>query len=72
MANFLDLTTGLPALWAKIKSKFYTKAEVDALVAKAEDDVEVLNLLTEFGYVAPIADADGYVITDSDNNIILG
>lgn len=33
MANFLDLTTGLPALWAKIKSKFYTKAEVDAAIA---------------------------------------
>lgn len=36
MANFLDLTTGLPALWAKIKSKFYTKAEVDALIPEDE------------------------------------
>ena len=35
MANFLDLTTGLPALWAKIKSKFYTKAEVDAAIPSA-------------------------------------
>ena len=31
MANFLN-TDGLSALWAKIKSKFYTKAEVDALI----------------------------------------
>ena len=35
MANFLDLTTGLPALWVKIKSKFYTKAEVDAAIPSA-------------------------------------
>ena len=31
MANFLN-TDGLSALWAKIKSKFYTKAEVDAAI----------------------------------------
>lgn len=145
MANFLDLTTGLPALWAKIKSKFYTKAEVDAAIPSAsstspemdgdaavgvstayaradhihpsdtsraavadvltktnttsytptadynpatkkyvddsvtaidvplpEDDIDVLNLLTEFGYSAPISDADEYIITDSNNYLILG
>lgn len=42
MANFLDLTTGMPALWAKIKSKFYTKAEVDALIP--EDEVMRINV----------------------------
>ena len=31
MANFLN-TDGLSALWAKIKSKFYTKTEIDALI----------------------------------------
>lgn len=43
-----------------------------SIVAEAEDDEEILNLLTEYGYSAPIADADGNVVTDTDNNIILG
>lgn len=47
MANFLDLTTGLPALWAKIKSKFYTKAEVDALIP--EDEVMIVNITEDNG-----------------------
>ena len=37
-----------------------------------EDDTNVLNLLTEFGYSAPVVDADNKIITDADNNIILG
>ena len=53
-------------------SDYYNKEEVDALFPKSADDVDVLNLLTEFGYTAPISDADGNVITDADNNIILG
>ena len=38
-----------------------------------EDDVEVLNLLSSYiAYPAPIEDTDGYIITDVDDNIILG
>lgn len=59
--NFLD-KTGLGLVWAKIK----------ALVPEPEDDVEILNLLTEFGYVAPMTDIDGNLITDSDDNIFVG
>lgn len=36
------------------------------------DDTDVLNLLTEFGYAAPLADSTGAVIKDKNNNIILG
>lgn len=54
MANFLDLTTGLPALWAKIKSKFYTKAEVDALIP--EDEVMVVNITYDSNNSAFVAD----------------
>lgn len=53
-------------------SGYYNKEEVDALIPEPEDDVDVINLLTEHGYPAPISDADGNVIVDSDNNIILG
>ena len=37
-----------------------------------EDDIDVLNLLSQYGYSIPISDADGDVITDVDNNAILG
>ena len=37
-----------------------------------EDDIEVLNLLSQYDYPAPISDADGDVITDANYNIILG
>ncbi len=41
-------------------------------IPQPEDDENVLNLLTEFNFAAPVADADGNVVTDADNNIILG
>jgi len=44
----------------------------DLEIPQPEDDENVLNLLTEFNFAAPVADADGNVITDADNNIILG
>ena len=37
-----------------------------------EDDIDIQNLLTNYGYPAPIADKDGNIIVDNDNNIILG
>lgn len=37
-----------------------------------EDDIEVLNLLSQYGYPAPISDTNGDVITDTNYNIILG
>jgi len=37
-----------------------------------EDDIEVLNLLSSYGYPTPIEDGDGDLIEDADNNIILG
>lgn len=45
---------------------------VKALSPEAEEDKNVLNLLAEYGYSAAVSDMDGYVITDADNNIILG
>lgn len=56
MANFLDLTTGLPALWAKIKSKFYTKSEVDALIPEDEVVVVTITLSTVDGETVYTAD----------------
>lgn len=52
-----------------------TKQYVDNLMndmPQPEDDINVLNLLTEFGYSAPLSDADNKVVTDNDGNIILG
>lgn len=51
MANFLDLTTGMPALWAKIKSKFYTKAEVDALIPEVDNSDWNENDTTSAAYI---------------------
>ena len=59
--NYLD-KTGLGTLWGKIKG----------LIPQPEDDENVLNLLAEFGYFTAVEDADGYVMTDVDDNIILG
>lgn len=59
--KYLD-KIGLGQVWEKIK----------ALIPQPEDDINVLNLLTEFGYSAPVADADNKIITDADNNIVLG
>lgn len=59
--NYLN-KTGLGELWGKIKG----------LIPQSEDDENVLNLLAEFGYSTAVEDADGYVITDVDDNIILG
>lgn len=37
-----------------------------------EDDIVVLNLLSEFNFTTPITDADGDLIEDADNYIFLG
>ena len=37
-----------------------------------EDDIEVLNLLSQYDYPTSIEDVDGYIITDVDDTIILG
>lgn len=59
MANtekFLN-SSGLSSLWAKIKSKFYTKTEVDALIP--EDEVIVVNITYDNGdYVADKTQAE--------------
>lgn len=49
-----------------------TKKYVDDNIPQPEDDVEILNLLSQYDYPTPISDADGNVITDVDNIIILG
>lgn len=52
-----------------------TKGYVDNLtseIPEPEDDINVLNLLTEFGYSAPLSDADNKVIVDVDDKLILG
>lgn len=59
--KYLD-NTGLGQVWEKIKT----------LIPQPEDDINILNLLTEFGYSAPLSDADNKVVTDNDGNIILG
>lgn len=37
-----------------------------------EDDVEVLNLLSQYNYTIPVMDSDGDLIEDADGNILLG
>lgn len=50
-----------------------TKKYVDDIeIPQPEDDTLVLNLLTEYGYAAPIADASGNVITEDDGTLVLG
>jgi len=49
-----------------------TKQYVDDSIPQPEDDIEVLNLLSQYGYSTPVSDIDGNVITDVDNNVILG
>lgn len=51
-----------------------TKGYVDNVISsiESEDSEEILNLLSEFGYVSPFSDADGKVVVDADNKIILG
>ena len=40
-------------------------------IPNPEDDINIINLLAEYDFVAPIEDADGYVITDVDENLIV-
>ncbi len=65
MANFLDLTTGLPALWAKIKSKFYTKAEVDAAIPSASSTSPEMDGTVAVGVSTAYARADHVHPTDT-------
>lgn len=62
--KYLD-ETGLAQLWGKIKNL------MPADVLMPEDDINIINLLAEYDFVAPIEDADGYVITDVDDNLIV-
>lgn len=65
MANFLN-TDGLSALWAKIKSKFYTKAEVDALIP--EDEVMIVNISWDDVNKKYVADKTAQEIVEFVNN----
>lgn len=66
------LTVGAnPTADMDVATKKYVDDNVEA-IPQPEDDINVLNLLTEFGYSAPVADADNKIITDADNNIVLG
>ena len=65
MANFLN-TDGLSALWAKIKSKFYTKTEVDALIP--EDEVMVVNISWDDANQKYVADKTTQEIVAFVNN----
>ena len=42
-----------------------------ASLLNPEDDINIINLLAEYDFVAPIEDVDGYVITDVDENLIV-
>lgn len=58
MANFLN-TDGLSALWAKIKSKFYTKAEVDVLISCATTD-EIEEMCDALGFMSVTINTNDY------------
>ena len=58
MANFLN-TDGLSALWAKIKSKFYTKAEVDVLISCATI-AEIEEMCSVLGFQSVTIDTNDY------------
>lgn len=49
----------------------FTGTVTYATIPNPEDDINIINLLAEYGFVAPIEDADGYVITDVDENLIV-
>ena len=57
MANFLN-TDGLSALWAKIKSKFYTKTEVDAAIPDASSSSPLMDGTATIGTSTNYARAD--------------
>ena len=40
--------------------------------AGSADDIEVLNMMSDCDFGTPISDSEGNIITDSNNNIILG
>ena len=40
--------------------------------ASSADDIDVLNIMSEYGFGTPISDSEGNIITDYNNNIILG
>jgi len=67
-SNDLEKTEGIKIIYKSdgtiTSSRFY--------IPVPEDDENILNLLTEYGYSAPLSDIDGNVITDVDRNLILG
>lgn len=64
MANFLN-TDGLSALWAKIKSKFYTKTEIDAAIPSASTTAPLMDGTASYGSGATYARADHVHPTDT-------
>lgn len=73
MPNKFLNDTGLALLWNKIRLLLnITANEIKGDFPQSEDDVNVLNLLTEFQFTAPITDADGDLIIDTDGYTVLG
>ena len=67
-SNDLEKTEGIKIIYKSdgtiTSSRFY--------IPVPEDDINVLNLLSDYGFVSPISDASGNVIVDVDGNLILG
>lgn len=59
--KFLDLN-GLAYLWEQILE----------IIPSAEDNYDVLNMMTDLGYNSPLSDKDGYVFVTEDGEIYLG
>lgn len=40
-------------------------------LSQPDDDIKILNALTDFGFSSPLSDIDGDVIVDVDGNILV-
>ena len=67
-SNDLEKTEGIKIVYKSdetiTSSRFY--------IPVPEDDIDILNLLSNYDFVSPISDASGNVIVDVDGNLILG
>lgn len=43
---------------------------IDVPIHEDDDDIKILNALTDFGFSSPLSDVDGDLLIDIDGNIL--